>query len=52
MILADNLTYTAPALAFGHTFWVAFALTAMVLAPALFLPRAARSREPDLPTET
>lgn len=31
----------APVLAdaFGHAFWVAFALTAVVIVPALFLPR-------------
>ncbi|MGH7868074.1 MAG: DHA2 family efflux MFS transporter permease subunit [Candidatus Dormibacteraceae bacterium] len=49
VILADNLLHTAPAHAFGRTFWVAFALTSVVLLPALFLVRAPRSRKPDVP---
>jgi len=46
VILADKLMHTTPAHAFGATFWVVFALTAVVLLPALFLPRAASSGQP------
>jgi hypothetical protein len=38
----------APALAhaFGHAFWVAFALTAIAIVPAMLLPRATRKGRP------
>jgi EmrB/QacA subfamily drug resistance transporter len=43
--------HIAPALAhaFGQAFWVAFALTAIAIVPALLLPRTARAAKPGEP---
>jgi EmrB/QacA subfamily drug resistance transporter len=43
----------APALAeaFGHTFWVAFAITAVLIVPAVMLPRHGTSRAPEAKTQ-